>query len=228
MGTRGAIGVRLNGKDFLTYNHWDSNPSGKGVGILHELRGVDLNSLTQLVAKLVVVKEGARPTVAQLKVCYPYLREKTEDAGVERDETFEEMVKRLDDQNVSEPGRHWYKTLRQTQGTLSYLLAGLPFFIGGGEIFVYDSSCEWAYIANLDTSMLEIYSNKWTHSAEVRGYYPVKKPRGRYAMGENGALGDGYPGALLLEEIPLDDLAIASDKAIDKYCARLDRLATCD
>ena len=222
MSTRGAIGVRLKGKDILTYNHSDSYPTWLGAHLLKELRGVAPARLGELASQLQMVEEDAKPTLKQLKVCYPYLREKV--AGTDRDETFEEMVKRLDDKNVGGPGRHWYKVLRDTQGTFKYLLAGLPFFIGGFENFVYDSSCEWAYIANLDTSMFEVYTGYWTHSKDVRHYCKVQKPRGRYAMGETGELGDDYSGALLVEEIPFDEISMASDAAIERYCARLYRL----
>jgi hypothetical protein len=222
MSTRGAIGVRLKGKDILTYNHSDSYPTGLGRELLKELQGLDVSKLSQFSAKLQIVDSEAKPTMAQLKICYPYLREKVE--GTDRDETFEETVKRLDDRNVGDPGRHWYKTLRQTQGTLKYLLAGLPYFVGGAETYVYDSGCEWAYIANLDTLRFEIYTGHWTHVKDVRGYQKVQKPNGRYAMGETGVLGNDYSGALLLEEIPFEELSLASDAAIERYCRRMERL----
>jgi hypothetical protein len=221
MSTRGVIGVRLKGKDILTYNNDDSYPNWLGLRLLKELRGVDLDKLGQTAEELVMVDGEAKPKLTQLRACYHYLRQKLEGDGYE---TFDEMVKRLDERNVGEPGRHWYKVLRQTQGTLSYLAAGLPFFMGGYENFLYDSDCEWAYIANLDTLRLEIYTGHWTHNRNVRDYYPVMKPVGRYAMGESGVLGDDYSGALLLDEIAFDELSMASDEVIEKYCARLERL----
>lgn len=37
MATRGFIGFYYRGKYYLSYNHWDSSPSGKGRGLLNQL-----------------------------------------------------------------------------------------------------------------------------------------------------------------------------------------------
>jgi hypothetical protein len=204
----------------LTYNHWDSGPEWLGKKLMQEIRTADATVLREVSSRLQIVESEKRPTKKQLEGCYMYLRQEVEGAG--RLETYEEMVLRLDDRNVGGPGRHWYKVLRQTQGTFSYVLAGLPFFIGNAY-FPHQSDCEWAYIVNLDTNQFEIYTGHWTPSRAARDYYPVLKPQGRYAKGENGEVEDGWGGVLLIEAIALDELADASDEAITRYCKRLDR-----
>ena len=43
MGTRGLMGVRVDGVDKLTYNHWDSYPSGLGQDILEYLQTANMD-----------------------------------------------------------------------------------------------------------------------------------------------------------------------------------------
>ena len=55
MGTRGAFGWRLGGKDYVTYNHFDSYPEGLGFDMLAHVRDApSLGSLAEAVARLEV------------------------------------------------------------------------------------------------------------------------------------------------------------------------------
>ncbi len=57
MGTRGAYGFRLNGRDIVTYNHFDSYPSNLGVNILRELHKSDLDTLNRVARTIKLIPE---------------------------------------------------------------------------------------------------------------------------------------------------------------------------
>ncbi len=48
MATRGAYGFRVDGQDIITYNHYDSYPSGLGNDILKELHKIDSDTLNRV------------------------------------------------------------------------------------------------------------------------------------------------------------------------------------
>jgi hypothetical protein len=69
MGTRGFLGFVLQDKEYITYNHFDSYPSGLGDAVLQWLRGevengqAGLDSIRQRVAALTLITdEDAEPT----------------------------------------------------------------------------------------------------------------------------------------------------------------------
>lgn len=161
MGTRGLVGVRIDGVDKLTYNHFDSYPSGLGQEIVEYLRNVsDMEEEIEKARKLQLVQEGDKPSRKDMKKYIKYA-----------------------DLNVgSRKANDWYCLLRNLQGDLPALLnAGV--MIDSAE-FINDSLfCEWGYIVNFDDMILEVYKGfqQKAHSngryASVagtpdRGYYP--------------------------------------------------------
>jgi hypothetical protein len=187
MGTRGALGFYKDGKTKVTYNHWDSYLSGLGNDVLNFIHSYlsehTIDELKTQADAIEMVNESDSPTDEQKQRCKKYV-----------------------DLNVgSQSEDEWYCLLREAQGDLgAYLEVGVMI---DSQDFLQDSLfCEWAYIINLDTNMLEIY----------RGFQ-TEKPAGRYtdippSEKEYGHdFGDGkeekyrYYAVGLLKEYPLDD-----------------------
>lgn len=151
MGTRGALGFRLDGKDYVTYNHWDSYPEGLGQEIVDWLKTVKLTEVKAKVKSLTLLSESDKqvpPTEEQKNKLKKYA-----DLSV--------SARSLDD---------WYCLLRNTQGDPDAILkAG---YMMDGSSFLADSLfCEWAYIVNLDEKTFEVY----------KGFQDKKHNKGRYA-----------------------------------------------
>jgi hypothetical protein len=172
MGTRGAIGFFINGKEKVTYNHFDSYPSSLGNDLMEFLKECDLNKLKEAAENIILVKSDSIPTAQQIKECENFLN-----------------------LNVSEQSEtDWYCLLRETQGTLKpYYENNLKYMIDN-QNFLYDSLfCEWAYIVNFDSNMLEIY----------KGFNKNSKAEGRYANKREDKNKE-YFGVELLSSIKLD------------------------
>lgn len=157
MGTRGAIGFRIDGQDKIAYNHFDSYPSELGDDAVSFIRGWladGRDKMRAAVRALTVIDTDAKPTAEQKERLAPIA-----DLGVSE--------KSLDD---------WYCLLRNLQGDLGgYLKHGL---IPDGHDFMRDSLfCEWAYVVNMDDFSFEVY----------RGFQKSPHTDGRYSALEPGA-----------------------------------------
>lgn len=162
MGTRGLIGFRFDGKDKLTYNHYDSYPSGVGVDILEEIRKTNLGILKSIFGGIELVDEDIKPTREQI-----------------------EEYKYFSDERVSSKSLdEWYVLLRSTQGTLQPYIEGKLKHMIESSPFIYDSLfCEWCYIVNLDTEKFEVWTgfqergkkdNRYGDKPNEGGYYPCR------------------------------------------------------
>ena len=131
MGTRGIMGFRIDGKDRLLYNHFDSYPRGLGEDMVTFLRKCDdLDAVGEQVRALRDV-DGTEPTASDRKRFSKYQA------------------------NVS-TGQDWYALLRATQGDPAAVLECGVF--EGADSFMADSLfCEYAYVINLDSGMFEVY-----------------------------------------------------------------------
>lgn len=151
MGTRGAMGVRIDGVDKIAYNHFDSYPSGLGDSILADvnelMRDPGLDGMRRLARDLRVVDESTEATAAEQARFSRFM-----DSGV-----------------GSKSPADWYVLLRELQGEFKDTLqAGVMI---DGHTFLTDSLfCEWAYIVNLDESTFEVY----------RGFQKNTHKLGRY------------------------------------------------
>lgn len=162
MSTRGSVGFRLDGKDYLQYNHSDSYPSGLGVEVEKFLKNYlnwegeyerNLNDLKRDVRKLKVVDDNIPPTPEDIRALAPY------------------TDLRVSGQSTSD----WYCLTRHAQDDLNAMLKSG--YIRLDNEFIKDSLfCEWAYVINLDEENLEIYQGfqKKYHKA---GRYARKRPR---------------------------------------------------
>lgn len=71
MGTRGSFGVRINGQDKLTYNHFSSDPGCLGVKLVGQFREmvseIGLEGVKELASKLRLVNSDDEPTDDDIK-----------------------------------------------------------------------------------------------------------------------------------------------------------------
>lgn len=163
MGTRGAIGFRLDEKDYLAYNHYDSYPSGLGREVVQQIHQMPMADLPSAVRALTLVTDETPITAEVIERC-----------------------RACTDLEVSEQStQDWYCLLRGAQGNLlAYLAVG---YMPDSRNFIKDSLfCEWGYIVNLDTGMLEVW----------RGFQKLPDDTNRYGQEVDGSY---YPCKLIAE-----------------------------
>ncbi len=80
----------------LTYNHYDSYPSGLGVDLLNELKETTIEELNNAFDNIVLIDSSKNPTKRQIKECKEF-----SDLGVSKNKLTD-----------------WYCLLRKAQGTL--------------------------------------------------------------------------------------------------------------
>ena len=179
MGTHGAFGFRVNDKDSITYNHWDSYPSGLGNKIANFLSEFsDVEAIKEIAENLVLVDADSKPTEDQ--------KAEAKELGLYNDG----VSTGSDDE--------WYCLLRNSQGDISVYAKGLKYMIDNHGFLEDSLFCEWAYIMNLDTGRLEIYC----------GFNKDKDAYGRYASSQKSSMNgraDGYYGVALYKWIPLEN-----------------------
>lgn len=163
MGTRGIYGFRKNGKDKLTYNHWDSYPSCLGNTMLEFCKDTSIDEMNNICDRIVLVDEESKPTDEQIEVCRSFA-----DTSV--------STGRIDD---------WYCLLRDLQGEPSeWKKISGPIYMIDNHEFIKDSLfCEYGYIINLDTNKLEFWvgfqksprkRNRYGCEPDESGYYPCR------------------------------------------------------
>jgi hypothetical protein len=194
MGTRGCIGFRIDGKDKVTYNHFDSYPSGIGKDIVNELKAASVEQLSALpnfVRNIKMLSGNSRPTAKQIEMC-----KKWTDLGVS-------------EQSVTD----WYCLLRNAQGSLKPYIDGELAIMVNYKTFLYDSLfCEYAYIVNLDNGTLEFYKG-FNQSPTGDGRYASKQINRR----TNGRVSEYY-GVVLVDTIPLCHLVqMETDDIVAKW-----------
>jgi hypothetical protein len=173
MGTRGFMGLVIDGQAKIGYVHWDSYPEGLGASTLDALRTLLLadsgDQVATLARRLEVVSPETKPSREQ-----------------------QERLADYADMNVSTKSLdEWYVLLRRTHGDLvATLKAG---YVEDASEFPYSSLfCEWGYLIDFDTKTFEAY----------RGFQHEPHTLGRFATGTDPdrtkLLGhDYYPCALV-------------------------------
>lgn len=206
MSTRGLIGFRLKGKDFVQYNHSDSYPTWLGKKILQEVRELDIDQMRTYVAAVKLVPEDKTPTAAQFK-------------------KLEKVFPGMDLDTARDKKHTWYDILRDYQGELArFVTENIPFW-PDYDGFQHSFGCEWAYIVDLDRETLEIYTGHYRLPGEKgREYYPVLKPRGPYLTDASKAENGGDDRSInLVESISLEELREVPEEALVAFCERLNR-----
>jgi hypothetical protein len=168
MGTRGLMGFVVDEQVKATYNHFDSYPSALGAEVgkfAATLRGERLTEMADKARAVTLIDEQVKPTAAE-----------------------QEKYAKWTDVRVSE-GDDWYAILRHAQGNLgAYLDMGI---MPDNLDFAQDSLfCEWAYLINFDTGLIEIYRGFQQDPDAVKG---------RFA---NGKSERGYTSITLLGTLP--------------------------
>lgn len=193
MGTRGAIGFRIDGKDKLTYNHSDSYPDALGSSFMEQIRELVKDAkLAEKVRALEELPEDYKPTAEDVERCAPY-------------SDFSVSTRSKED---------WYCLTRNAQGDLDALLV-----IGKSDFaneFILDSLfCEFAYIINLDDQTAEFYVG-FNKDSTAAGRYASKQ------AGREGGRANEYYGARLARTWKLDDLP-SVEEAVSQMNAEAER-----
>lgn len=135
MGTRGLYGFVKNDQKKLTYCHFDSYPTGLGQNIINFIKNTSIKEMNEIFDKIILVNKEDIPTEEQINECIKY--------------------------SCNQIGKinEWYVLLRETQGDLNVYKNDCQYMIDN-QTFIEDKLfCEWAYIINLDTNKLEIFSS---------------------------------------------------------------------
>jgi len=150
MGTRGAYGFYKSGITKVTYNHFDSYPSGLGKKIIEFIKETSVEEMNKIFDSIILVSEDDTPSFEQIK---------------EVSKVIETEVYNI----IS-----WYGLLRPVQGDLSVYKKGLRYMIDDAEFLKNSAFCEWAYIINLDKDVLEIYRG-FQKKPQKNRYYTKEK-----------------------------------------------------
>ena len=178
MGTRGIFGVRINGKDKITYNHFDSDPNWLGKCVVSDIRDVilpELDKYKQLAEAVELVSQSKHATKAEI-------------------EKYNITTK--PDLGVSEQSEDdWYCILRELQGCIAgSLQAGVMI---DSHKFVKDSLfCEYGYMINFDENTFEVYEGFQKKKIKNGGRYHTK----------NSKSDEGYYPIALVTTFPLNDI----------------------
>ena len=135
MGTRGSYGFRTGEQDKLTYNHFDSYPTGLGGIMVKFIKDNTNEQLAEYAERMIMVNDGDTPTEQQMAVCQTYFNDNVA-TGRQED---------------------WYCLLREAQGHPDAYKNGLVYMIDGASFMNDSLFCEYAYVINMDTKMLEFY-----------------------------------------------------------------------
>lgn len=143
MSTRGYMGIQKKGELKGQYNHFDSYFSGLGQDIIKALNTIPKEELIKVLNetydRIILVNEGDKPSQEIVEYC------------INND---------LFDGNVSSRSTDdMYCLFRKTQGNLGFYLNGGVYMLNGNDFLEDDLFCEYGYIINLDTNMLELYEN---------------------------------------------------------------------
>jgi hypothetical protein len=166
MGTRGFTGVAIDGDIKISYNHWDSYPSGLGLKTLHDLRaflGGEGDDIDAALA-LPILKQRARDVTVF-----------ADDEDVEPSKEDVERFRQFADTSVGGPItnteiRSYYQLLRNLQGELLKQLE-LGAMLDAGDFYLDSLFCEWAYLLDLDAGTFQVY----------RGFQKARHDKGRWA-----------------------------------------------
>jgi hypothetical protein len=193
MSTRGFVGFIIDDTEKITYNHYDSYPSGIGVDVLSWLRLVSATP-----GSYALLKEQVR----ELEVV-------TDDTPITPDHLLN--LARYTDTHVGSQGvgnevvHDWYQLLHKTQGSPADIIES-GYVLDDHKFPLSGLFCEWGYLVNFDDDTFEVY----------RGFYNTPPATGRWAGREDKTTvmsTDYYPVHLLAKwsiyDLPKPDEFIA-------------------
>lgn len=180
MGTRGILGIRIDGIDKLAYNHFDSYPESLGEKTVSDIQRLlvspGIEALREQARALRVVDKNSKPSAADVELLAPYT-----DLGVSRQST-----------------QDWYCLTRELQGDLAKTLQ-TGVLIDSADFIADSLFCEYAYVVNFDENVFECY----------RGFQTEKHSQGRYAdlpCTDKGNCSCQYYPVALVGAFPLSDI----------------------
>lgn len=187
IGTHGVYGFHRDDISKITYNHYDSYPEHLGKNIIDFCLEATIDEMNKIFDQIVMVQDTEnpqdQPTPEQIKECMKYF-----DGNVSTGQPTE-----------------WYALLRNSQGDLNAYKRGLRYMIDSSD-FIKDSLfCEWGYIINLSTNMLEVY----------KGFQKSRPPGNRYNVDTPNR--SGYWNCKLIAVLPLELIKEKGDNSFDLF-----------
>ena len=156
MSTRGAYGFKRDNQYKVTYNHFDSYPTGLGIDIFKFVRDTSIEEMNKVFDSIVLVTNEKRPTKAQIEECKVYMdvdvsEQVADDWYCLLYNSRGNLYVYLDKPTQIYTGydKHWNKLTKKVPGGLKYMLDGHKFL--GDTVF-----CEWSYVINLTNNTVEI------------------------------------------------------------------------
>lgn len=191
MGTRGLWGFRYERKDKLTYNHYDSYPTGLGEAIRKFVKSHSIADMKKIATKIELVDSQSKPTAEQIEACSEWT-----DLSVSNQSTED-----------------WYCLLRNAQGEPEAYASGLKYMIDSQD-FIKDSLfCEYAYIINLDTEKVEFYIG-FQNTPQKNRYKHTKEELQK--MNKENPVGEPYYNCKLHMEIPIKEFRKTPMAALER------------
>lgn len=159
MGTRGAVGFHVDGKTFVTYNHFDSYPAGLGDHVVADLR--------ELIGDLDI--DGLREKVRYIEA----VDTDDQDRPLVKDwNQRKRLARRLGVHTSETKTINLYESV-DTMGIKDIVNKG---YMIDSTSFLADSLfCEWAYIVNLDAETLEYYRGFQTEPHTAGRYHDMQR-----------------------------------------------------
>jgi hypothetical protein len=187
MGTRGVFGFHKDGVDKITYNHYDSYPTGLGEEVKKFIVNHPVEELNKIFKRIKLVDDKKPPTEKQIKEC-----EKFTDLTVSKQSTTD-----------------WYCLLRHAQDNPEAYAEGLNYMEDYASSLKSSLHCEWGYVINLTTNRLEIYRG-FQHKPQDNRYRIEKR------HDNLGDKYEGYFNCALIREVPLSQVKNFDMKKFEK------------
>lgn len=211
MSTRGVYGFYIQGRTKVTYNHMDSMPTWLGCNLLNGLAQARIEQLIEAAHMVQRVEADARvpdSEVARYQRRFEHRRLEGEMPGL------------LYLPVVPEDGITWYDFLRGFQGELTPYLPGVDgrpplvqHFLDSRASLFDSRDCEYAYIINVDTGVMELYAGDC---------YNPSAP-GRYADNDTLPWDESdYAGVELVDCLELTTICNQHPGWIEAYCADIE------
>jgi len=178
MSTRGLYGFYKNGITKTTYNHNDSLPEELGNNIVNFLRDTTIPELNAIFDKIILVDGNEKPSVSQYFEHYKY-----------------------DTRKNWQPMDDWDAVLREYQGNLQVYKDGLQYMTDDLSFIHNSLFCEYVYIINLDTNVMEVYYGGQRKPTKDR-YYNESYPY----IDNTLSLDYVYYNCKMVIEFPLDNI----------------------